>query len=336
MTKKATIQYRQLKTENLWEPFDLKAMVVDVLRRRGWADSAKQRILDLDRDGSVVILNKVSLPETWDGPIFAGQIIHLQQGHEVHAVIQSLEEDTTEFVLQSLDVGERTKVLKGALYFAIVGNHVGLIEGQQVRGLTLENYLTALLQKAEELQPGQVVVLNGKFMTGSGKELSESSELSVTAAANKNDGLRRPKRTEQDSRVTEREAASEREHEQATVFEVLRMLGWDDNAIDSLGSEIPTGGWIEGVFRIVIKERRKKRPISRATINEALRNIDPKDLGLRGDGSEKGGIVKLSVQRDIATVGTGSLIDPESAIDQIVLALRDWATAGKIDCTFDA
>lgn len=336
VSKKATIQYRQLKTENLWEDFNLKAMIVDVLRRRGWANSAKQRILDLDHDGSIVILNKVSLPDTWDGPVFAGQIIHLQQGHEVHAVTQSLEEDTAEFVLQSLDVGERTRVLKGALYFAIVGNHVGLIEGQQVRGLTLENYLTALLVKAEELQPGQVVVLNGKFLTGTGKELSESSELTVTAASNKGDGARKPVPQSRGPQVTEREAAAERQHEQATVFEILRMLGWDEEAIDSLGSEVPTGGWIEGIFRIVIKERNRKKPISRATINEALRNIDPKDLGLRGDGSEKGGIVKLSVQREISTVGTTSLIDPESAIEQIVLALRDWATAGKIDCRFDA
>ena len=335
MSKKATVQYRQMKTEGLWPDIDLKAMVVDVLRRNRWADNARTRILDLDRDGSIVILNKVSLPASWDGPIFAGQIIHLEQGHQVHAVTQSLEEDAVEYVLQSLDIGERARVLKGALYFAIVGNHVGLIEGQQVRGATLENYLTALLQKADEFEPGQVVVLNGKFMTGAGKELSETSELTVTAASNRGDGGRKAPEQPAGPRVVEREAHAERQHEQATVFEILRMLGWDESALDSLGGEIPQDGWIEGIFKVVIKERRRKKPISRATINEALRNIDPKDLGLRGDGSEKGGIVKLSVQREVATVGPGSLIDPESAMEQIVNALRDWAAAGKIDCRFD-
>lgn len=338
MSKKVTVQYRQLKTVGLWETIDLKALIVDVLRRRGWAENARLRILSLDQDGSLVILNKVSLPSTWDSAIFAGQVIHLQEGSEVHAVTQSLEDDTQEFVLQNLDVGERTRVLKGALYFVVVGNHLGIIEGQQVRGKTLERYLTALLQKADELSPEQVVILNSKFLTGNGKELSESSEISVAAAPAANDGTRhvasaRPGQP----RVVEREAGLEREHEQATVFEVLRMLGWDDQAIDSLGAEIPTGGWIEGVFRVLIKERqRRRKPISRATINEALRNIDPKDLGLRGDGSEKGGIVKLSVQREVATAGAGSLIDPESAMEQIVNALRDWAAAGKIDCRFDA
>ena len=56
-------------------------------------------------------------------------------------------------------------------------------------------------------------------------------------------------------------------------------------------------------------------------------------LQLRGDGSEKGGIVKLSTQKSIRT--TGSLIDPADAMEQIVNALREWAATGKIDCNFD-
>jgi hypothetical protein len=323
VAKAVTIQYRQLKTDGLWGGVELKPMIVDVLKRRGWANNAKMRVLDLDQDQSFVILNKISDPESWDGPLFAGQLIHLQEGSDVHAVLQSLEEDTPEFILQNLNVGDRTRVLKGALYFAVVGNHVGIIEGQQVRGRTLERYLTALLQRAEELEPGQAIILNSKFMAGSGKELSESSEITVAA---------QPNRSKDREIVREREAASEREHGN-TVFDVLRTLGWSEEAIGSLASEVPDHGWVEGFFRVFIKEKRKRRAISRATINEALRNIDPADLGLRGDGSEKNGIVKLSVQRQVAT--NRSLIDPSDAIEQIVNALRDWAAAGKIDCTFD-
>lgn len=95
---KATIQYRQLKRDGLWPDVDLKAMVVDVLRRRNWVESARTRIIDLDQDESYVILNKISAPDTWDGPVFAGQLIQLQAGSDVHAIIQSLEEDAEEFV----------------------------------------------------------------------------------------------------------------------------------------------------------------------------------------------------------------------------------------------
>ncbi|AYM06231.1 hypothetical protein [Agrobacterium tumefaciens] len=326
---KATIQYRQLKTEGLWEGVELKPMLVDVLRRRGWDQNAKHRILDLDQDQSSVILNKVSAPDSWDGPVFAGQLIHLQQGADVHAVIQSLEEDTSEFVVQSLNVGDRARVLKGALYFAVVGNHVGLIEGAQVRGRTLERYLTALLQRADELEVGQAVILNSKFLSGDGKALDESTEVTVAAKPNYGSSA---KPGQEMAGILEREAGQARDRG-ATVFDVLKTLGWSAEAVDSLKSEVPDDGWIEGFFRVFIKQKRHKKAISRATINEALRNIDASDLGLRGNGSEKNGIVKLSVQRTVSTINQ-SLLDPEDAIEQIVNALKDWANAGKIDCDF--
>jgi hypothetical protein len=332
MAKKFTIQYRQLKTDGLNETVDLQAVLVDVLRRRQWDANAKLRIIDIDQDQSFVILNKISDPASWDGPVFAGQLIHLQEGSDVQAVMQSLEEDTAEFVLQNLNVGDAARVLKGTLYFAVAGNHVGLIEGQQVRGRTLERYLTALLQKAEEFEPGQAVILNGKFTSGDGKELSESSEITVAAVPNAGVGGVRPGAALRAAEIVENEVARARE-EGATVFDVLATLGWDAAAIDSLRAEVPDDGWIEGFFRVLIKQRSRKKPISRATINEALRNIDPADLGLRGDGSEKGGIVKLSSQRTVAT--HGSLLDPADAMEQIVNALREWAVAGKIDCNFD-
>lgn len=327
--KNSTIQYRHLKIEGLGDGVDLKALLVDVLRRRGWDGKAKLRILDLDQDNSFVILNKVSRPDTWDGSVFAGQLIHLQEGSDVHAVMESLEDDTPEFVLKSLNLGDRARVLKGALYFAVVGNHVGIIEGQQVRGRTLERYLTALLQKAEELEAGQAIILNSKFTTGDGKELDASSEIVVAAGRNRGG---QGGQEEGAGRTVEREAGQARE-EGATVFDVLRMLKWSPEAIASLRNEVPDDGWIEGFFRVFIKEKRKKKPISRATIDEALRNIDPADLGLRGDGTEKNGIVKLSVQRPIET--TQSLLDPSDAMEQIVNALREWSEAGKIDCRFE-
>ncbi|GEP12759.1 hypothetical protein [Methylobacterium gnaphalii] len=278
------------------------------------------------QDGGAVILNKVLDPAAWDDAVFAGQLIHVQAGTDVHAVMQSLEDDTAEFFVQSLNVGEQARVLKGALYFAVVENHVGLIEGQQVRGRTLERYLTALFQKAGELEAGQAIVLNSKFMAGDGKELDASTE--VTVAAKPNRGGQAPH-----EQIMGREAGQARD-EGSTVFDVLRTLGWSGEAVESLKAEVPDDGWIEGFFRVFIKEKRRtKKPISRATINEALRNVDAADLGLRGDGTEKNGIVKLSVQRPIAT--HGSLLDPADAMEQIVNALREWATAGRIDCRFD-
>mgnify|MGYP001332619953 CR=1 FL=1 len=157
-----TVQYRQLKPDGMPEGQSLKQMVVAAMRSEKGAgrigDSAKARIIDLDQDGSYVILNKISEPDSWDGTIFAGQLIHLQSGADVAAVMQSLEEDAEEYLIEQVNLGD-ARVSKGILYFAAVDNHVGLIEGQQVRGRTLERYLTALLQSVGTLQPGGPAVI---------------------------------------------------------------------------------------------------------------------------------------------------------------------------------
>ncbi|MDZ7908268.1 MAG: hypothetical protein U5N10_08660 [Gemmobacter sp.] len=307
-------------------------MLVDILRRRGerhaLGENARLRIIDLDQDGSYVILNKVSPPETWDGAVFCGQLIHLQAGADIQAVIQSLEEDTDEFLLQNIDVGPAARVLKGVLYFAVNKNHVGLIEGHSVKGMILERYLTALFQNAGELEPGQQVILTGQFSAAGEKGLTELSDLTISA---------KPKYSAaQDASVVvddERQAGLARD-EGHTVFDVLKLMGWPDEALKRLEQEIPAGGRIEGLFKVFIKSKRSKVRIPRVAVNEALRNFDPAELGLQGDGREKGGMVKLSVTKVVQTVG--SLIDPEDAMLKIVEALKEWAENGKIDCRFEA
>ncbi|WP_417837914.1 hypothetical protein [Tritonibacter scottomollicae] len=332
MGKKATVQYRELKTDGPLKGMELKDMLVDVLRRRGehhaFGENARLRIIDLDQDGSYVILNKVSPPDTWDGSVLCGQLIHLQAGTDIQAVLQSLEEDTDEFLLQNVDVGPRTRVLKGALYFAVNKNHVGLIEGQSVKSLLLERYLTALFQNAGELEPGDQVILNGRFSAAGTKGLTEMSDITMSAKPNFFSA--------QDASVVaddERHAGGARD-EGHTVFDVLKLMGWSEDAITRLEQEIPSGGRIEGLFKVFIKSKRNTIKIPKVAVNEALRNFDPEDIGLQGDGREKGGLVKLSVTRNVKT--NGSLLDPEDAMLQIVEALKEWASSGKIDCRFEA
>ncbi|MCV2449512.1 hypothetical protein [Paracoccus sp. DMF] len=332
VSKKATVQYRELKTEGPLKGMELKDMLVDVLRRRGEhhtvGENARLRIIDLDQDGSFVILNKVSPPDSWDGAVFCGQLIHLQAGADIQAVIQSLDEDTDEFLLQNIDVGPAARVLKGVLYFAVNKNHVGLIEGHAVKGQILERYLTALFQKAEELAPGQQVILNGQFSAAGEKGLKELTDLTISA---------RPKFSSADDagRIIEDERqAGQARDEGHTVFDVLELMGWPKEALDRLEQEIPQGGRIEGLFKVFIKNSRSKVRIPRVAVNEALRNFDPADLGLQGDGREKGGMVKLAVIKDVKA--EGSLLDPEDAMMKIVEALKEWAATGKIDCRFEA
>lgn len=327
---KFTIQYRQLKTEDLSAERTLKQMIVAQLRERiggkETGSSAKLRIVDIDQDGSIVVLNKIADPAHWDDSVFGGQLIQLEPGANVPAVLQSLEEDADEFLMEQIDLGKDAQIVKGILYFAVVDDHVGLMEGQAVKGRTLERYLTAFLQRDAVLLPGQQIILLSEFLAGDGKELDSAASITVNAEPNAHVPA------ENLNEMIGREVAHQR-REGATVFDVLRTLGWSDDALRRLDQEIPDGGWLEGSFNVVMKLRRKKKPISRSTINEALRNIDPRDIGMDGNGKERGGIVKVSMQRHVKMIG--SLKEPTDAIVQIVHALREWAEKGRIDCAFD-
>lgn len=242
--------------------------------------------------------------------------------------MESLEEDTDEFLLEQVNIGEQARVLKGVLYFAAVQNHVGLIENQAVKGKTLERYLTALLQRVDHLRPGQSVVLNAEFVAADGRELPGTAEMTVSAEPNRGAELQN-----EVARTIEAEAARA-EREGSTVFDVLRTLGWDEAAIIAIQDEVPEDGWIEGFFKVMIKRKGRRKQISRATINEALRNIDSDDLGLRGpDGTERGGLRKLTAHCQVQA--EGALLDPTHAVEQIVNTLREWARQGVIDCNFE-
>src|SRR3546814_9078078 len=115
----------------------------------------------------------------------------------------------------------------------MAGNHVELIEGQQVRGRTLDRYLTALLRRAEEFEPGQAVILNGKFTSGDGKELSESSEITIAAVPNAGVEGIRPGAAQRAAEIVENEVARARE-EGATVFDVLARSEEHTSELQSL------------------------------------------------------------------------------------------------------
>lgn len=329
MPKLQTIQYRYVNLEKLWDRFHLKDMVVDVLRRTpasgGSAISslARLRKKDLDQDGSFVVLNKLSLESTWDGPVFCGQLIHVKSGTDLPGISGSLDDDIPEFTLQSLSFEQQLQIVEGVLYFACVGNHVGVIEGARTRTRTLERYLTRLLQDAGELEAPRQVVLNAKLQ-GS---ISQVEALEIKPRKNMG-----PAGDDQKDVVGS--DLTEGSGEGGTVLEVLKVLGWGPEELDQLQHNIPQGGWIEGFFKVVLKKsRNRKASIDRNLLEEALRDLAPGTVGLLGKGEkEKGGLIKLSERATIDTVG--ELLDPEDAMEKIMSALKRWSESGKIDCSF--
>lgn len=326
--KQVTVQYRYLNMDNLAEGFHLKDVVVDVLRRASGGRAAlfedvSTRKKDLDQDGSYVVLNKLSEESTWDGPILCGQLIHVKAGINVPGIRGDLDQAIPELQLTNLTIGEQAKIVEGVLYFTIIHNHIGIIEGQRTRARSLERYLTRLLQDAGEMEPGETVILNTRLEGTIGK-VKELTVAPISSTPSSDEPV-----------VISSDAASV-EGKDATVLDVLELLGWSVDDISNLQSSLPEDGWLEGLFKVAFKRKgRRSAPVDRSMLETALRNLDPASVGLLGpDGiREKNSLIKLSYKTKVIQVG--ELLDPEDAMKAIVQTLTKWSEKGRIDCDFE-
>lgn len=307
-------------------------MIVDVLQRtpddggEAPASRARLRRIGLDQDGSTVVLNQVSDPQSWDGPLFAGQLVHLKPGTDLPVVPNGLDDDVATYSIETLTLGENRQFVNGILYFAVVGNHIGLIEDNKARGRTLERYLTAFFERAGEFQEGQFVQLNAKLQG----ELKHVEKLELTPAPG-----RRDEPAESLPAATSTQTITDASSAGADVFRLLEVLGWTAQDIESLQASLPEEGYIEGRLNVFFKRKgRRKATIQRQALEEAIRNLGPQSVALLGAGKERGGFRTLSENVSVATVN--GLLKPEAAMQAIVESLRAWAASGDIDCSFDS
>lgn len=331
MSKQAMVQYRHLKRDGFPVGGSLKALLVESMRsQRGGkliGEYVGNRRFDLDQDGRLTLLNRITEQAHWDEPFFAGQLTYFERGANVPAIIGDPDADVNELDLGQFALGQDASMIHGMLYFVAVGDHIGLIESTGLRSGRLERFITQLLTQTEQITAGDTVVLNAQFTNEQGRQVTEAKEVEVKARRAERrdvqDGEIAPRIVEQDVEQARREGQS--------VIQVLEVLGWTPDDIERLMSEVPPGGWIEGFFRFFIKSRTARRKtMNRQTLDEAFRNVNPADVTFLGKGKrEKDGFVKLTAPRAVETVG--SLLNPTSAVQQIEAALRDWAADGQID-----
>jgi hypothetical protein len=331
MAKQALVQYRHLKRDNFPVADSLKALIIDSLRsQRGGrlvGNFVGNRRFDLDQDGRITLLNRITEQEHWDEPFFAGQLTYFEKGANVPAILGDPDDDVNELDLGQFALDPNASMIHGILYFVAVGDHVGLIESSGLRGGRLERFLTQLLTQTDQLPVGETVTLNAMIIGASGRRVTEAREVQVAARPSPRS---EPQAGEIPSQIIEQDVQKERRAGQSVV-RVLEALDWTPEDIERLMMEVPPGGWLEGFFRFFIKSRTARRQtIKRATLDEAFRNVDPKDVTFLANGKrESGGLVKLTSPRSVETVH--SLLHPTSAIQQIEAALREWASSGQID-----
>lgn len=329
MARQSTVQYRRLNRDEIPHLDPLKQAVVSaMLSQRGGrlvGEFIGNRRFDLDQDGRLTLLNRITERNHWGQPFFSGQLTYFERGANVPAILGDPDADVNELDLGQFALGDNASMIHGILYFVAIGDHVGLIESNGLKSGRLERFLTQILTQSDILQAGQTISLDAQFTADGGRQVAQATEVQVAATR-----ATRPPAAEGVPQVVERDIEQAR-REGNSVIQVLEVLGWSPQDIESLMQEVPPGGWLEGFFRFFIKSRQtRKRPMQRQVLDHALRNIDPANVTILGRGKrERDGFTKLTSLRAVETVG--SLLNPTSAVQQIEAALRDWAASGEID-----
>lgn len=318
-----SIQYRYLNRIRIGDRDD----TLEELLRRGLrvkrngdvlGEKARARIADLDQSGQLTLLNGIKGLDA--AGFVAGELLLYRQGFDVPAIAESLDSHDNRFELSVFKTDGKNKPVVGALYFAAVGDHVGVIASKAVTSRWLERYLTWLLkEKSEAIDFEDVVELNASISVA-GEPLSRNGPaktMTIRAEGVQSDG--KPK-------TVRKERASGKG---GTVLEVLRLLGIGDEAIDSIKRDIPEGGNLEGEFQVYIKEGRNKRPLSSDTLDHAFRNVEPDDLDIVRPGSRsRGKALFLSEPARLTEAPAG--LEPNEAIEMIVDQLYRWGKNGTI------
>lgn len=126
---------------------------------------ARARIADLEQSGQLTLWN--GLQGFGDKATLAGELLLYKQGFDVTAIEEDLEHDHARFKLVNYQTDGKNKPVEGALYFAVVGDHLGVIQSNAVTGRWLERYFTWLLKDMTGLIEAESVIhLSAKQLLG--------------------------------------------------------------------------------------------------------------------------------------------------------------------------
>lgn len=324
-----SVQYRYLNckacspVESLTDT-TLMGMIRYALRQKRRGDvlgkRARARIADLDQNGQIVLLNGFK-GDNSSQVAFSGQLVLYREGIDVPTIEEKLEKETNRFDIVQYHTPEENKPIEGVLYFVVIGNHVGLITSNAVRNRWLERYLTWLLKDAADvIRDEDYIELNARIsLKGDKAEPLLMQEIALRPQASSPEEIK-------SSRLVRREKGISK----ATVLDILKVLGIGDEAGDDLAKSVPDDGTLEGEFRVFIKKGRFKWNFDKDTLDHAFRNIDdenPKWSGKSGKISD--GMLYLA--ETVQVEATGSWLDAENAIEQIVEQMYRWAKQGRID-----
>lgn len=262
------------------------------------------------------------------GDSFFGDLTQYTRGF-MQALLAQME-DVAVLDVEQEPPPEGKEYIHSMMYWMVIKDHVLILQSRSLMSKQIEEYLTWLLKdRTATIQPTGHVLLQAKFDSAEvGGDLDDIREIivggatGVTAAATAAPEPVRVTETE-----TYKELAEKRPWKERAV-EVLRAVMSNEADVQELLESIPDDADLH--VSVHIGYRARKRKITRAPMQQALRNLPEGEITAIGkNGKLTGKDIRLSHPASILKVG--SLLDPQDVRRALLEAYTNFVKNGKIE-----
>jgi hypothetical protein len=261
---------------------------------------------------------------------FFGDLTHYTRGFMQALLTQA--QDAPMLTVEQQPPPKGKEYVHSMMYWLAVKSHLLMIQSRSLGAKQLEEYLTWLLKDQSSAISGTGhVILQSKFDPSDvGGDLDDITEIVVGGSAPIPARPVSSKQTEWPKGAageTYKKLAA-RKPIWSRAVDVLRALMNNEADVQKLLKSVPPEADLQVSVSIGYKVR--KPEISRAPMQEALRNLPDGEIKARGrDGRMTGKDIRLSYPASVLKMG--SLLDPDDAVRALREAYKHFSDNGKID-----
>lgn len=259
-----------------------------------------------------------------NNPTIFGDITAFTSGH-LQALLDQVEDDPV-LKVEQMRAPEGKEYVHSIMYWMIINNHVFLAQSRSLNGKNLEEYLTWLLIGKSGIFEKGNIMLESKFdIDEVGGDIDDIREIVIGGAVGSMD-ISSSKVVSVDQE--EFSGAGIKRTKDQRAIEVLKAAMNSDADVTELLKQIPEDASLQ--VDVHIGYRARKRKVSRAPMQQALRNLPEGELKVKGrTGSLQGRDIRLSYP--VSVLMRGSLVDPGDMQEKLFSAYRYFVENGKIE-----
>jgi hypothetical protein len=258
------------------------------------------------------------------GSYYFGDLTHYTKGYL--QTLLSEAEDTPSLAVEQQPPPKGKEYIHSMMYWFATKNHLLMIQSRSLGSKQLEEYFTWLLKDRSAIigATGQVI-LQAKFDADDvGGDLKDISEIIV---GGKTPLIARGPESKEPREVSKYKEIATRKPWRERALEVLRAVMNNEADVRKLLESVPEGANLQVSVHIGYKA---KRTVSRAPMQQALRNLPEGEITAKGPGGRMTGKdIRLSHLANV--LKTGSLLDPKDVIRALREAHQYFVDNGKIE-----